>query len=198
MDDGPTQISRDILAAVKAGDDSSSRQLIDMLYPVVIPIIRNHRPRAEAEEDLCQDVFLKVFGRLDQYAWTQPFEHWVARIALNTCYDRLRRQRRQRVIGAADLSESESLLLEVSGDERPLPEGGAGLARELLEKLLGSLKPRERMVLHLLDLEEKSVAEVGALTGWGASRIRVTAMRARRKLSETLARLEGETRDPAP
>ena len=59
-----------------------------------------------------------------------------------------------------------------------------------LEKLLATLKPRERTVIQLLDLEERTVQETCNLTGWGASKVKVTAMRARRKLREQLQRLE--------
>jgi len=75
-------------------------------------------------------------------------------------------------------------------------EDETGPAREvdglgLVEKLLATLKPRERMVVQLLDLEKKSLREVCGLTGWGLSKVKVTAMRARRRLNENLKRLEG-------
>ena len=46
-------------------------------------------------------------------------------------------------------------------------------------------------VVRMIDLQEMSVAEVCELTGWQPSRVRVTSMRARRKLAEQLQRLEG-------
>jgi RNA polymerase sigma-70 factor (ECF subfamily) len=61
-----------------------------------------------------------------------------------------------------------------------------------VEKLLATLNPRERMVLQMIDLEKKSVREVCELTGWGASKVKVTAMRARKKLNGNLNQLEGE------
>lgn len=199
MDDLPPHITPEILAAVRGGDQVVSRQVVEMLYPLVISIVRNHLPRSEAEEDLSQEIFLKVFSRLEQFSATQPFEHWVSRIALNTCYDRLRRQKARRVTTFSDLGAEEAAFLERSlhgtRTRSQPPEGGRELALDLLAKLFTALKPREQMVVRLLDLEEKSVAEVCALTGWGASRVRVTAMRARRKLSETLTRLE---QDPQP
>ena len=59
-----------------------------------------------------------------------------------------------------------------------------------MDKLLDTLNPTEQTVLRLLDLEQKSVREISDLTGWGISKVKVTAMRARRKLNETLQRLE--------
>ena len=76
------------------------------------------------------------------------------------------------------------------GQEDPV-EGGRELAVELLGKLFAALNPREQMVVRMIDLQEMSVAEVCEMTGWQASRVRVTAMRARRKLNKTLERLEG-------
>jgi RNA polymerase sigma-70 factor (ECF subfamily) len=48
------------------------------------------------------------------------------------------------------------------------------------------------MVLQLLDLEKKTLREVCELTGWGLSRVKVCAMRARRRLNDQLKRLERE------
>ena len=72
-------------------------------------------------------------------------------------------------------------------------EGTPGLAHEVLEKLFTALKPKEQMIIRLLDLEEKSVNEVCMLLDWKASRVRVTAMRARRKLGLALESLEQST-----
>ena len=61
--------------------------------------------------------------------------------------------------------------------------------RELLNRLIATLNPREQIVIRLLDLEEKSVAEICDLTGWGSSKVKVTAMRARKKLANHLKKL---------
>ena len=143
------------------------------------------RPRRTASRGVVEVGTPHASGR-------QPIEHWVSRIALNTCYDRLRRQKTRRVSSFAELGADESVLIERLGHsapERPV-EGGRQLALELLTKLFASLNPREQMVVRMLDLQEMSVAEVCELTGWQASRVRVTAMRARRKLNKSLERLE--------
>ena len=63
------------------------------------------------------------------------------------------------------------------------------------DKLIASLKPREQIVVRLLDLEERSIREASEITGWSASKIKTAAMRARRKLAEKLRFLEA---GPAP
>ena len=134
---------------------------------------------------------MKIFAKLDRFRGEQPFPHWVARIAVNTCYDRLRHQRLRPEFRFSDLSEDEARFIEQSlaaaGPEAE-PPGVDG--SEVVEKLLATLNPVEQVVLRQLDLEQKSVREIAEATGWTASKIKVAAMRARRKMAETLQRLE--------
>jgi RNA polymerase sigma-70 factor (ECF subfamily) len=179
------------LARVRRGDDEAARQLVGHLYPLVLRIARAHRPRRVAEEDLAQDIFLKVFSRLDQYRGGVPFEHWVARIAVTTCLDQLRAQKRRPELRWADLSESEAQALESVTATAEEPHPAAALsAREIVRKLLDCLSPQDRLVVTMLDLEERSLAEIRKMTGWNETLIKVRAFRARRKLRKHLADLE--------
>jgi len=72
------------------------------------------------------------------------------------------------------------------------PEG----AGELLNHLLEALKPHERFLIRSLDLEQKTVAEVCALTGWNNGLTRIRAFRARRKLRDLFRKLEESARGP--
>jgi RNA polymerase sigma-70 factor (ECF subfamily) len=164
-------------------------ELVRALHGPVLRIVRSHLPRGTDEEDLVQEVFMKVFGGIDGLLGLQPFPNWVARIALNTCYDHLRRQRTRPEIRFSDLDADDLRVVEslVASKDAPAADGMA-----VVEKLLATLKPREQMILRLLDLEKRSLREVCALTGWGLSRVKVAAMRARRKLNANLKRLEGD------
>ena len=62
-------------------------------------------------------------------------------------------------------------------------------SRDLLAHLVGALKPAERLVIDLLHLQQKSVAEVGLLTGWSQALVKVRAFRARQRLKAQLTRL---------
>jgi RNA polymerase sigma-70 factor (ECF subfamily) len=180
------------LAQVRAGDDAAARTLVEHLYPLVIRIVRSHLPRRVSEEDLAQEVFLKMFTRLDQYEARdgKPFDHWLSRIAVRTCLDALRAERRRPEWRHADLGESERAWLDyLAASEAQQAPTDAFAARDLVERLLSQLPPDDRLILTLLDLEQKSVAEISAHTGWGHSRIKVRAFRARRKLRQLLTAL---------
>jgi RNA polymerase sigma-70 factor (ECF subfamily) len=181
------------LDRVRRRDQVASRQLVEHLYPLVIRIVRSHLPRRVAEEDLAQDIFLKMFTRLAQYQGNVPFPHWVSRIAVTTCIDQLRAQKRRPEFRWADLSENEAEVLDhVLTDERDVTPGDALAARELVHKLLGQLKPDDRLVIQLLDLEQKTIAEISALTGWNQTLVKVRAFRARRKLQKLFQELQSK------
>jgi len=179
------------LQRVRTKDQDAARQLVDHLYPLVIRIVRSHLPRRVQEEDLAQDIFLKMFTRLDQYQGAVPFTHWVSRIAVTTCIDQLRAQKRRPEFRWADLSEGEADALEaVTADTSASAPDDALAARELVNRLLGELKPDDQLVIRMLDLEQKTIAEISALTGWNQSLIKVRAFRARRKLQKLFAELK--------
>ena len=183
------------LEAVRAGDQGAARSLVEELYPQVIKIVRRRLPRWIGEEDLSQEIFLKMFSRLEQYRGDVPFPHWVSRIAVTTCIDQLRKQKRRPELRWADLSEEEAQVLDaVTADDNAEDAGESLAARELLDKLMSQLKPDDQLVLQLMDLEQKTMAEVSEITGWNTTLIKVRAFRARRKLQTLLKKLESEER----
>jgi RNA polymerase sigma factor (sigma-70 family) len=171
------------LGRVRKRDQVAARELVEHLHPLVIRIARAHLPRRVSEEDLAQEIFLKMFTRIDQYQGNVPFTHWVSRIAVTTCIDHLRAQKRRPELRWADLSEGESSALDAAmTNENDVSPDDALAARELVHKLLERLKPEDRMVIQYLDLDQKSIAEISSLTGWNPTLVKVRAFRARRKL----------------
>src|ERR1700732_4387136 len=179
-----------LITLTRNSDEAAAKKLVEHLYPAVIRIVRNHLPRRESEEDLSQEIFLKIFANLHQYRADMPFEHWVSRISVNTCIDHLRKQRNRPEYRWSDFSEDQQAILENLKDNASQPpEQSPEESRELLNRLLLTLKPAERVIVQLLYLEEKSVLEICDLTGWKASKVKVTAFRARQKLAAAVKRI---------
>ena len=194
-DDTPPFDLAGCLERVRRRDQQAARELVDHLYPLVIRIVRSHLPRRVLEEDLAQDIFLKMFTRIEQYEGAVPFTHWVSRIAVTTCIDQLRAQKRRPEFRWADLSEGEADVLDaVMTNTNDVPANDAMAAHELVHKLLNQLKPDDQTVIRLLDLEQKTIAEIAGLTGWNQSLIKVRAFRARRKLQKLFQELQRKER----
>jgi RNA polymerase sigma-70 factor (ECF subfamily) len=185
------------LERVRRQDAEAARALVEHLYPLVIKIVRAHRPRRLAEEDLAQDVFLKMFTRLEQYQGREgvPFEHWLSRLAVTTCLDALRAEKRRPEWRWADLADPEREWLDYFTGEAAAPTPADALgAREMVEKLISILSPDDRLVITLLDLQERSIAEISQLTGWSVSLVKVRAFRARRKMRDHALKLQKESK----
>ncbi len=183
------------LARVRSSDQAAARELVEHLHPMVIRIVRSHLPRRVLEEDLSQEIFMKMFSRMEQYQGAVPFPHWVSRIAVTTCIDHLRAQKRRPEFRWADLSENEAEVLDavLTNDSDVAPDDALA-AHELVTKLLAQLKPDDQLVIRLLDLEQKTIAEISELTGWNGSLVKVRAFRARRKLRKLFESLEKKER----
>ncbi len=180
-------VSLEWLELVRRKDEDATRRLVERLHPLVLRIVRAHRPRRVAEEDLCQEVLLSVFTDLDQYRGPAPFEHWVSRVAVHSCIDALRRERARPELRWADLSQPEehalrSALESAEGDSEESRMG----ARDLVERLLEALPPKDRLLIRWLELEDQSVRDVAAWTGWSVTLVKVRAFRARRRLRRAL------------
>jgi RNA polymerase sigma-70 factor (ECF subfamily) len=175
---------------VQQGDEAAARALFNHLFPLVIKIVRAHLPRRTSEEDLVQTVFMKLFAKLDQFSGRVPLEHWVSRIAVNTCLNQISTERVRPELRWADLSEAEERVLQSLASTTDDLEPSHNLAsRELVDKLLERLSPADRLVITLMHLEGRTVEEVRKITGWNASLIKVRAFRARRKMKKYLETL---------
>lgn len=173
------------IVAVRSGDEAAARALMAHLQPTVAKIVRANLPRRTSEEDLMQMVFIKVFTRLHQFSGTVPLHHWVSRVAVNECLAQIAKERVRPEVRYADLSEQhEEVLTALLHSEHDLPPGSEMASREIVEKLLSGLDAKDRLVLTLLHIEERTLQEVHEITGWNISVIKVRAFRARLKLKK--------------
>jgi RNA polymerase sigma-70 factor (ECF subfamily) len=158
-----------LVQAALAHDDAAARELVRHLYPLVAKVVRSHRARRTAEEDLSQMIFIKVFHNLSKFSGQVPLEHWVSRIAVNTCLNQIAAEKVRPELRQADLSEDEAAVIEqLASTAEELNPDKQLAARELVEHLLETLKPAERLVIDLLYLQGNSVEQVRQLTGWSA------------------------------
>lgn len=185
--------SESLLQAAES-DPQAARLLVERLYPLVVKIVRGLQFDRSWEEDLVQEVFLKVFARAGQFRGDAPLAHWVSRLAVSTCLDHRRVRRRRPELRWSDLGRREAELLsaELAGAKSE-PVGDRLAAAELVERLLECLPARDALLLRLLDMEGQSVAEVQRRTGWNQTLVKVRAFRARRKLQKVLANLEKDS-----
>src|SRR5436853_1622930 len=179
-----------LVEAALRNDDEAARELVRRLYPLVAKLVRAHRPRRTAEEDLSQMIFIKVFQKLSQFSGKVPLEHWVSRIAINTCLNQIESEKVRPELRYADLSEEEQAVVEnLATSSSELAPDQRFASRQLVEHLLAALKPVERLAIDLLYLQGRSVEEIRKITGWSTALVKVRAYRARQKMKNQLAKI---------
>ena len=181
----------ELIQAVLAGDPASFEPLVSKYQPRVFATARKYARRESEVEDIVQEVFLKAYSKLSTFRNESPFEHWLMRLTVRTCYDFLRGHQRNREQSFAEITAEEAHWLErVPGASNFPEEQDRAAARLLLHKLLEQLPPASRMIIQLLEIEEKSLKEIAELTGWSISMIKVRAFRARGTMKKILEKID--------
>ncbi len=179
----------ELIAAVRRGDTASFEPLLKKYQPRVFATARRYARRESEVEDIVQEVFLKAFHKLNSFRGDAPFEHWLMRLAVRTCYDFLRAHQRNREMSLADFTDEQTDWLDHFAANPADASENAAAARELVEKVLAQLSPAARLVITLLEIEDRSVKEVAALTGWSVPVVKIRAFRARAQMRKCLEKL---------
>lgn len=190
---GPAQPVNDdaeLLARIRHGAVDDFAEIVRRHQARVFAVLHRYERDPHRLEDLAQETFLKAWRALDQFDGRAPFAHWLARIAVRVALDHLRRQQRRR--NEVAMSELGEHALDWLRQEAERAEPDARTAAELLDAAMNALAPADRIVLTLLELEERSVKEVAALLGASSVAVRVRAVRARRRLRKALEKLMAE------
>jgi RNA polymerase sigma-70 factor (ECF subfamily) len=139
--------------------------------------------------ELAHEVFVKAFTGLGTYRFEEPFSHWLATIAVRTCYDFWRTRQAADLPVSALTAEHQRWMdqvLAVQSDQDFAKQTRHQEARDVLEWALAQLSPENRLVVTLVHLDGYSVREAAALLGWTVINVKVRAHRARQLLRTIL------------
>ena len=178
-----------LIAAVLAGSTACFEPLVQKYSPRLFATARRYARRESEVEDIVQEVWTKVYSHLASFRGDAPFEHWLMRLTVRTCYDFLRKHQRNRETNFTELSELESDWLERHATGSGSEAEDASAAKQLVDRLLAQLSPPARLIITLLELEERSIKEISQLTGWSLPLVKVRAFRARAAMKKLLAQV---------
>jgi RNA polymerase sigma-70 factor (ECF subfamily) len=183
------QSDGDLIAAVLKGDTASFEPLVVKYSPRVFSTARRYARRESEVEDIAQEVWSKAFQKLSSFRGEAPFEHWLMRLTVRTCYDFLREHQRNKETPFSELTDPENDWLDrfVTTPEDISHDTSA--ARQLVERLLSMLTPSARLVITMLEIEDRSIKEIAELTGWSVPLVKVRAFRARAQMKKCLQRI---------
>jgi RNA polymerase sigma-70 factor (ECF subfamily) len=161
----------DVRASIRGDGDAYARIIRRFQDILARRMVRFARDAATVEE-LVHDIFVEAYFSLSKFRGDAPLEHWLQRIATRVGYRYWKKQRRFQVV-----SFQPQLHDQASGDAPPATTEEMDRVGRALEQL----SPRDRLVLTLLYIEDRSVAEAAELAGWSQTMVKVQAYRARKK-----------------
>ena len=187
MSDDAAKLAHDLSADIRAatrGDGEAYARIIGRYQQTIARRMHRFTRDPAAIEELVHDVFVEAYFSLSKYRGEAPLEHWLQRIATRVGYKYWEQRGRLRAVSFAEGVHDPPTTETTADDE----------AAEMIEAALEKLPPRDRLVLTLLYLESRSVAEAADLAGWSQTMVKVQAHRARKKLR---ALIESSTDDKA-
>ena len=186
---GPEQEAH-LIQRAQEGDHQAFEALVKLHDRRVFGIIGSFLRRRQDVEDLAQEVFLKAYLAIGTFRPGAPFAPWLHRIAVNACYDHLRGIRRRQEIPLADLGEREANLLHHHIGKGGLSDSARTAdrlaARDLAERVLATLTPKDRLAITLREVQGFEIAEIAAVLGCSRPAAKVRLFRARRAMQAAL------------
>jgi len=178
----------ELLRRIRQGETDRYADLIARYQPHVVRIVARRVPADHVEETV-HYVFVRAYIGLAQFSDSVSIDHWLAGIAVRTCYDFWRARKRDELPVSALTGDHQRWIdqvLAAESDDRFQEQVRSREAGEVLEWALGQLSPENRAVLTLMYLEGQSVREAARLLGWSQINVKVRAYRARQALRKVL------------
>ncbi|HKL33877.1 MAG TPA: RNA polymerase sigma factor [Tangfeifania sp.] len=173
----------ELVQHVSNGNESAFRFLIAKHQRLVLHVVGRVVQQQADAEDVCQEVFMKVFRKIDRFRGDSKLSTWIATIAYNTSISYVRKQGRHR-----ELSYDEEPLLVNLEKEQVFSHKTVEKeeAKKYLLQLIEKLPVNYRTVLTLYHLEEFSYKEIEEITGMPEGTVKSYLSRARKILKEKL------------
>lgn len=159
---------------ILSGESDAFRYFVrsykDQAYSIALSIVKDEFKAT----DVVQEAFVKAFENLKSFKGMARFSTWFIRIVINEAYKSVQKKKVQYT---GDLPEVEMIFPdELKKDQQ----------RHYINEVLRHMPANESLVLRLFYMHEYSLKEIGEVTGWDSSKIKVTLHRARKTMKEKL------------
>lgn len=187
LEERPEVADGEFVARALRGDEIAFEGLVRRYSPLVFRVVRGVLARSAEVEDIAQEVFIRAYRSLGQVEAGSRLGPWLARIAVNLCYDHLRRLRRRGERSFSELTPEEVRAVDtLLHDETALHAVDRLFLRDVAERLVSRLAPKDRAVLLLKEREGMDTREVAGVLGCSETAVRLRLFRARRTLRKLL------------
>jgi RNA polymerase sigma-70 factor, ECF subfamily len=184
---------RELVRLSQNGEEPAFEELVRRHQHRVFGLVGGILRRPEDVEDVAQQVFLKAYLGIRRFDQRAAFSTWLYKIAVNECWDYLRKKKVRPLVYEADLSEEQVSRLDgiVSSDRPPEGPNARLETRDALDRLLEALPEQDRQLLVLKEMEGFSVQELAEILNLNVNTVKVRLFRARGRIMDVYRRRTG-------
>jgi RNA polymerase sigma-70 factor (ECF subfamily) len=186
----PAEAERLLVRRAQQGDMSAYEELVRTHQRRVLGVVGGILTGSGDVEDVAQQALAKAYFSIRRFDLRSAFGTWLYKIAVNECWDYLRKKKVRRLVYESDMTEEQVRRLDSVpehsfGDPRPREDAERRVEqRQLLERLLGELEEKDQLMLVMKEVEGFSVEEIGEILGLNINTVKVRLFRARGRLVE--------------
>jgi len=173
-----------IIEKVLADDKNAFKQFVESYQKLVAHIVFRMVPSVQDREDVCQEVFLKIYRNLAGFKYKSKLSTWVACIARNTALNHLEKKK---VPAYSDLTPEEDTIEDVPSEiETPLGQIESADTSEIVRRELAKMPVKYREVLTLYHLDNMNYEEIAEITDLPPGTVKSHLFRGRKYLKDRL------------
>lgn len=176
--------SRELIRRIQTGDQAAFKEFIREYQRLVAHMVFRMIHNTSDREDLCQDIFIKVYRNLKTFRFQCKVSTWIAKIAYNTCLNHL--QKKKPVL-FEDHSPQTMSMDELDGRvQEPDSIAAEKDVSHRIQTEIQRLPVTYRTVLTLYHLDEMSYSEISHIMDLPSGTVKSYLFRARQQLRERL------------
>ncbi len=172
---------KEIIDLIIKGDIKVFSFLVDKYQNLIFNVVKRILPDQMDAEDVCQEVFVKIYKGIGTFKNKSKLSTWIAKIAYFTALNYVKKNKKSdthedlegTMMIKEDTAEPDELLVKKN-------------TAEYLNKLIASLPEQYRLILTLYHLEEFSIQEIHDTTGIAKGTIKNYLFRARKMLKDKI------------
>jgi RNA polymerase sigma-70 factor, ECF subfamily len=186
----PAELERQLVRRAQSGDASAYEELVRIHQHRVLAVVNGILRGSADVEDVAQQALAKAYFSIRRFDQRSAFGTWLHKIAVNECWDYLRKKKVRRLVYEADLSEDQLRKIESAPDHgyggaQPREDASRRLEhQQLVERMLRQLEEKDQLMLIMKEVEGFSVEEIGEVLGLNVNTVKVRLFRARGRLVE--------------
>ncbi|MBD2700271.1 RNA polymerase sigma factor [Spirosoma sp. BT702] len=172
-----------LVRQIVQGNVRAYQTLVERYQRLVLHMIRRIVQQPADVEDVCQDVFMKVYQQLPTYQFEAKLSTWIATIAYRTGINYVKKHHRESFHHSFDQLDDTDILSQLPNPEDVVQQDDW---HAFLHRQIDRLPIHYRTVLTLYHLEELSYEEIGQITSMPEGTVKNYLFRARRLLKNAL------------